>query len=414
MGREAARREAGGDKRLQKRIGGEAVRAVETRAGRLAHGRKTRHGGAPVHRRLHAATAVVGGGDDGDEVLRHVDAELQALVIDVGEALLQERAPLLADVEAAVGVARALHLAVDRARHDVARRERAARVVLLHERMPLPVHEHRPFAAHGLADEEALGLRVVEAGGVELDELHVRDLRARAPGEGHAVARRDVGIAGIEVDLAAAARREDRVRGTHGVDLVRRLVEHVRAHTAVGALQAEAARDDEVDHDRLLAHVEDGMLPQRADHRGLALLAGDVARVENAAHGVAALAAEVPGAVLLAVELHAAVDEVLDGGGGLRDDAPHDRLVTEAGARNKGVRNMVLERVGGIRHAADAALGEIRVAVRQPLLGDEDDPAGGGQVEGRHESAHSRADDEVVAVYDAHVRMFLCRCVCGH
>ena len=126
------------------------------------------------------------------------------------------------------------------------------------------------------------------------------------------------------------------------------------------------------------------MLPQRADHRGLALLAGDVARVEDAAHGVAALAAEVPGAVLLAVELHAAVDEVLDGGGGLGDDAPHDWLVAEAGARD------------------------------QPLLGDEDDPAGGGQVEGRDESAHSRADDEVVAVYDAHVRMFLCRCVCGH
>ena len=40
----------------------------------------------------------------------------------------------------------------------------------------------------------------------------------------------------------------DRVRRAHGVDLVRPLVEDVRAHAAVRALQAEAARDDEVDH----------------------------------------------------------------------------------------------------------------------------------------------------------------------
>ena len=66
----------------------EAVRPVEARACGLANGREARQRGASVHGRLHAAAAVVGRGDDRDEVLRHVDAERKAGLVDVGEALL--------------------------------------------------------------------------------------------------------------------------------------------------------------------------------------------------------------------------------------------------------------------------------------------------------------------------------------
>ena len=375
---------------------------MEARAGRLTDRRESLHGGASVHGRLHAAATVVRGRHDWDEVLRHVDAELKALVEDVGEALLEEGASLAPDVEAAVGIARALHLTVDRARHDVARRERPARVVLLHERLPLAVHEHGPLPAHGLADEEPLRLRVVEARGVELDELHVLHLRAGAPGKRHAVARRHVGVAGVEVHLAAAARREDRVGGADGVDLLRLAVEHVRAHAAVGPLHADALRDDEVDHDRVLVHLDLGMALHRAHHRGLALLARDVARVEDAAHRVPALAAEVPASVLLLREPHAAVDQVADARRRLRHDLPHHVLVAEARARDLRVAHVLLERVGGVRHAADSPLREVGVAVLEALLRDEHGASGGREVQRAHESAHAGADDEIVTVDDSH------------
>ena len=242
---------------------------------------------------------------------------------------------------------------------------------------------------------------------MELDELHVRDLGAGAPGKGHAVAGRNVGVAGVEVDLTAAAGGEDCIRGADRVDLVRLLVEHIGAHAAVGALHADALRDDEVDHNRPLVRPDCGVLLQRADHRGLALLAGDVPRVEDAAHGVATLAAEVPGAVLLLVELHAAGDEVLDRRRCLGDNLADDRLVTEPRPRDLRVLDVIFKGIGGLRHTADPPLGEIRVAILKPLLGDKDDLPGGSQVEGCHESAHSRADDEVVAVYNAHIQCSL-------
>ena len=401
-GREAVRGEARGDERLHERVGRQAVRAVQARASRLAHGRKAGQRGAPVHGGQHAAAAVVGGGDDRDEVLRHVDSEGEACLVDVGETLLQKRAPLLADVEAAVRRAGALHLAVDRARHDVARREGAARIVVLHEGPPLAVHQHGPFPAHRLGDEEALGLGMVEAGGMELHELHVRDLRARAPRERHAVARGRVGVAGIEVDLAATARGKDGIGRTDGVDLARARIEHVRAHAAAGAGQAEAARGDQLDHHRLLAHVDRRLPLERADHGRLALLSGDVARVEDAPHGVPALAAEVPRAVLLLREADAAVDQVTDAGGGLAHDTPHHLLVAQSRAGDERVLHVRGERVGGIGHAADAALGEVGVAVLQALLRRQDDAPRRRQVKRRHQAAHARTDNEIVAIKDFH------------
>jgi len=43
---------------------------------------------------------------------------------------------------------------------------------------------------------------------MKLDELHIRDARARAKCHRHAVTRRDVGIRRIKINFAAAARRQ--------------------------------------------------------------------------------------------------------------------------------------------------------------------------------------------------------------
>jgi hypothetical protein len=84
------------------------------------------------------------------------------------------------------------------------------------KRVPSGSFEQAAFAAHRLGDQEGLGLRVVQAGGVELDELHVPHPAARAPGHRDAVAGGDVGVGGVQVHLAGAAGGEHRVARGEG------------------------------------------------------------------------------------------------------------------------------------------------------------------------------------------------------
>jgi hypothetical protein len=110
----------------------------------------------------------------------------------------------------------ALHLEVDGAGDDVARREVAARVVLFMKGVPSSSRSTAPSPRKRLGDEEGLRLRVIEAGRVELVELHVRDLGPRAVRHRETVARRDVRVRRIEVDLALPrpSRARSRARGS--------------------------------------------------------------------------------------------------------------------------------------------------------------------------------------------------------
>ena len=152
----------------------------------------------------------------------------------------------MGDVEQRPVVARTLERGVDRARDDVARREVGERMQTRHDRRAGLRLQDRPFSAHRLADQERLRLRVVQARGVELDELHVRECGAGAIGHRHSVARGDVGIARVEIDLARAAGGEQRhARLERHHCSVR--VEHIRADRARGAAPTELGRDEQID-----------------------------------------------------------------------------------------------------------------------------------------------------------------------
>ena len=183
---------------------------------------------------LHAAAAVVRGGHDRDRLLAHVDAELHAAAVDVGEALDHEVARQVGHVEDDVVVAGPLELGVDGAGDDVARRQVLHLVVALHEGRAVAQPQDAALAAQRLGDEERLGRRVVEARRVELEELHVGDARADPIGHGDAVARRDVGVRGVEVDLAGAAGRQHDGARDDGHHLAGPLVEQVGAEHALG------------------------------------------------------------------------------------------------------------------------------------------------------------------------------------
>src|SRR5690606_23521938 len=153
-----------------------------------------------------------------DGLAGDVDAELQAAFVHGGEVRLHELGRLVADVQVHAVDAEALHLVVDGAGDDVARGEFGAFVETLHKALAVGQLEVRPFAAQGLGDQETLGLRVVEAGRVELVELQVADPATGTPGHGDAVAAGAVRIAGIKVDLGCPTggeHHEARVVGIH-------------------------------------------------------------------------------------------------------------------------------------------------------------------------------------------------------
>ena len=85
---------------------------------------------------LDTAALVVGGGYHGNHIHLGIDSVALAGLVNVGETLCHEALGLVGHVQIHAGVAGAQNLAVDGARHDVARRERPARVVLLHELAP--------------------------------------------------------------------------------------------------------------------------------------------------------------------------------------------------------------------------------------------------------------------------------------
>ena len=72
----------------------------------------------------------------------------------------------------------------------------------------------------GLTDQERFGFWVVQAGRVELHELHIGNSAAGAPGHRNAVSGRAVWVAGVEVNLAGSARRQYDELGPKNLDFI--------------------------------------------------------------------------------------------------------------------------------------------------------------------------------------------------
>ena len=162
--------------------------------------------------RAHAAGDVVLGRGHRDEVGHRIDAVGPAGLEDGGEALQPGVAAEHASVEPDVRGALLAHAPHDRLGHDVAGREVGERVLVGHEAHAAAVEENRPLAAHRLRDERLLPLgerAEPHDRRMELDELHVGDVRPGPERERHAVAGRHVGVRGLAEHLPEPARRED-------------------------------------------------------------------------------------------------------------------------------------------------------------------------------------------------------------
>ncbi len=254
-----------------------------------------------------------------------------------------------------------------------------------------------------------LASRVVQAGRVELDELHVRDPAARAPGHRDAVAGGGVGIGGVEVDLAGAAGRQHGVRCAEGEHLVGGLVEHVQALaarcSASPSLRPVIRSTSVCCSNSVMLGRAPHLLDQRALHRG----AGGVGRMHDAALAVAAFAREVQRAVLER-EGHAEPAQPGDGLGRMLDHEARGGQVAEARARHQRVVDVRLHAVAiGRAPLAMPPWAHWLAPSSSRALGDDGHAMRGCEMQCGAESGQAAADDEHVEFRKNHRSSLLLR-----
>ena len=252
-----------------------------------------------------------------------------------------------------------------------------------------------------------------QAGRVELDELHVADRRAGAPGHGHAVARGDIGVRRVEVDFAAAAGGQHDAVAAEGEDPAGFLIEHVDADHAVFGGVAEFARGDEVDGHVVFQHGDRRMFFHGGDEGFFDFESGEIVRVKDAALGVSAFTAEVQlgaaGWFFAQVERHAEVDQLLDALGTFAHDELDNIPVAKPGAGFEGVFDVQFERIFRAGHAGHAALRPSGVGRGLGAFGDDGDGALIGGLERVSQPGDAGAEDDVVKFLHAAARAARCR-----
>ena len=154
------------DEPLEQRVAGQAVGAVDAGAGDLAGGEQPGHRRPAVEVGLDAAHHVVRGRAHRHRIARQVEPGGAAGLGDVREAgVHHRRVEMLQRQEHRP--AGAGQLADDAARHAIARRQIAGRLVARHERLAVGVDQPGAFAAQRLRQQEArlaLDLRAPSGG----------------------------------------------------------------------------------------------------------------------------------------------------------------------------------------------------------------------------------------------------------
>ena len=317
--------------------------------------------------------------------------------------LADELGALVRDVEVHTVQAVFFHLEVDGARHHVARREFGARVVVGHKAVCPKVwwqQQAAAFAAHSLGDEEVFDVRVVQAGRVKLDELHVGHPAARAPGRGDAVAGGGVGVGGVEVHLARAAGGQNGVAGAEGLDLVPVHIQHigpVAAWRCVGRCTGQLAAGDQVDQHVVLEEHDVGVGPRAFTQRGLHRRASGVGHVHDAPVAVTTLARQVQLAVL-GGKGHTHLAQPGNRRGGVFHGEAGGLQITQAGSGHQGVVHVGCVAVAFGQHGGDAALRPVARPVGNAAFGDHRHPVGGRQVQRGGQAGQAAADDQHVKV----------------
>ena len=189
------------------------------------------------------------------------------------------------------------------ARHHVARREIAERVLPRHERFAVVVAQDRALSAQRFGEQRARHRRVMQRGGVELHELEIGNRDAGAQRHRDAVAGGQQRVRGDREALAGAAGGDDGVgRAQHPLGPLRVDGNHSRC---AAVLDEQVGGEPSLVDFRTRSLDRDGQCSLDLGTRRVA------ARVDDAGDGVAALSSEREGSVD-AVEVSAQRHELAD------------------------------------------------------------------------------------------------------
>ena len=231
---------------------------------------------------------------------------------------------------------------------------------------------------------------------MKLNEFHVRDAATGAPAHGDAVARGDIGIRRIKINLPRAAGGEHRIRRGDGQHFIGDFIQHVGAITTL-FVAAQAFAGNEIDGDVMFEQRDIRLPLHLLRERELHRMAGGILDMQNAPMAVAALARKVKTewAGFVARERHAARHQPFDRVLGMFDDKARRRGIVQTGAGDDGVFDVI---VGGIvvgDRRGNTALRPIAGAVDELLFGNQRDAfAAFGQAQRDGHTGQTAADDD--------------------
>jgi len=178
---------------------------VQAGAGDFTHGIKPFDVGARHLIDHYAAATVMCRRYHRNRLLRDVDAQLQATRVNVRKVFLEKISRFVRNIPIYAIQPAFFHLEINGTRHNVTRRQFGAFIVLWHEARAVRQHQNAALASHRFGNQKRLGMRVIQAGGMELDELHIRHAAAGAPTHRNTVAGGNIRIGGVKIRFAGAA-----------------------------------------------------------------------------------------------------------------------------------------------------------------------------------------------------------------
>ncbi len=203
-------------------------------------------------------------------------------------------------------------------------------------------------------------MRVIEAGGMELDKLHVFHAATCAPAHGDAVTGRNIRVGGIEVDFACATGSQYRIGCQDGFHPVTLLVVNVGAPAALVCV-SWVFLGDQIDRDVFFQNSDvrvGGNLDRQRIYHGST---GSISGVDDATMTVTTFTGQMVAVlagftIFIPGERHAQINQPINGRAGVLDDEAGSLGIAQASSGNMGIADMHLDAVGISQYGSDPAL----------------------------------------------------------
>ena len=306
---------------------------------------------------LDAAAGVMRRRNDRNRLAGNVDSEFQASRMDGREMFLDKGERLMGDVKIDAIQAAFFHFEVNGTGHNVTRRKFGACVVRGHEAGTVGQSQDAAFTAHGFRNQKRLRMRVIQAGGMELDELHVGNAAAGTPAHGNAIPGGGVRIGGVQIDLARASGGKHHMVGSDRFHAAACFVQTIQAKTPVAG-QAQFARGNQVHRHMVFQNRDVRVRLDLGFESGLDCMASRVGGMNHSPVAMPAFAGQVIAHVSRGVtgEGYSLADQPFDCLTTVLDHVSGDFGFAQSGAGSFGIADVVGGTVVVGEHGGNATL----------------------------------------------------------